>query len=556
MGDSGGQFLIKKNLKLGDLDAETDQRLLKDCFFDKGDMEVIADTEEPESVVVGRTGSGKSALLLKLAIENDKARVLDPNDISIKFLENSDIIKFFESIGVKLDLFYKLLWRHILTIEFLKLRYGFKEGENNSGILQRLTELGASKGKKKAIEYFNKWNDQFWVETDKHLKEIVEKFTDEVKGEIGVGVGGIGGISVADVEGLTQERRHEVVNKANRVVSQLQIRSLSEVIDVLSEESFKDFQQKYYILIDKLDEDWATTETRCLFVRALIEEVKFFRKLSNTKIVVALREDLLQKVFDMTRGSGFQQEKYESYLYPLKWGKEDLRILIEKRVSEVYKRQYEKRDVKFDEVFPSPKQGVVAFSFMVERTLFRPRDILQFCNECFVASYNKPRVSWRSIRSAEHKYSQKRLQSIIEEWVDHYPSVRFVPELFYGLPPNLKKSSFGDSRINEVASRAFEVEGKDACIEAAEKMVSADAKSTSGKEFLVECLKVAYRVGIIGVKAGGNNPFFWAHIDKPEISKSEINRVEKIKVHKMFYHALDLNLRFDDDAFIEDDSSL
>ena len=115
-----------------------------------------------------------------------------PNDISIKFLENSDIINFFESIGVKLDLFYKLLWRHILTIEFLKLRYGLKENGNESGILQRLSEMCASRGKKKAIEYFNRWNDQFWIETDKDLKEIVEKFTEEVKGEIGIGAEGLG----------------------------------------------------------------------------------------------------------------------------------------------------------------------------------------------------------------------------------------------------------------------------------------------------------------------------------------------------------------------------
>lgn len=267
--------LIKRNFKLGDLDAETDHKLLIDCFLDKGDLDIISDTDQPESILVGRTGSGKSALILKIAQDNSKSIILDPNDISIKFLENSDIINFFEGIGVKLDLFYKLLWRHILTIEFLKLRYKLKENGNESGILQRLSEMCASRGKKKAIDYFNKWSDQFWIETDKHLKEIVEKFTEEVKGEIGVGVDGIGSLSISDIQGLSTERRLEIVNKANRVVSQIQIQSLSEVIDVLSEEAFVDSQQKYYILIDKLDEDWASTETRCLFVRALIEEVKF-----------------------------------------------------------------------------------------------------------------------------------------------------------------------------------------------------------------------------------------------------------------------------------------
>lgn len=202
-----------------------------------------------------------------------------------------------------------------------------------------------------------------------------------------------------------------------------------------------------------------------------------------------------------------------------------------------------------------PKQGVEAFDFMVERTLFRPRDILQFSNECFIASYNKERVSWRSIRSAEYTYSNKRMQSILEEWMDYYPSVRYVPDLFYGLPPNLKKSSFLEEKLQEVALRAIDSRDRDPCIKAAERIFEANSKGAT-KEFLVECLKVAYRVGIIGVKTGANSPFLWAHIDKPEISNSEIKRVERIKVHKMFYYALDVNIRFDDAAFLEDDSSI
>lgn len=548
--------IIRKNIKLGDLDAETDELLLKECYLDKGDVSIISDTSNPSSVIVGRTGSGKSALLIKIKNDNDKTVLLDPNDISIRFLENSDIIKFFEDIGVKLDLFYKLLWRHILTIEFLKLRYGFKDRASGAGILQRLSELGANKGKKKAIEYFNTWNDRFWIETDNHLKEIVEKFSKDMSGELGLDVSGVTDLKLSSVRGLSEERRTEVVNKANKVVSQLQIKSLTEVIDILSEEAFTGNQQRYYVLIDKLDEDWAETKTRCLFIRALIEEVKFFRKLQNTKVILSLREDLLQTVFDVTRGSGFQQEKYESYIYSLRWDRSDLKGLIDKRISEVYKRQYEKKGVVFEDIFPNPKKNVVAYDFLIERTLFRPRDILQFCNECFVASYKKPSISWRSIRSAEHKYSEKRLKSIIEEWVEHYPSIRFVPDLFSGLPPSLIKSSFSDARINELAMRAFDEHKKDACIEAAERLVEANAKPTALKDFLSECLKVAYRVGIIGVKTASHSPYYWAHIDKSEISNSDIKRVVKIKVHKMFYQALDLNLASDPDAYAEDDSEV
>lgn len=86
-------------------------------------------------------------------------------------------------------------------------------------------------------------------------------------------------------------------------------------------------------MIDQLDEDWAETETRYRFIRALIEEIKSFRNLPQVKILVALRQDLLEIVFDRTRDAGFQEEKYEAYLLPLKWTENELEQLIEKRIN-------------------------------------------------------------------------------------------------------------------------------------------------------------------------------------------------------------------------------
>lgn len=121
------EIIIKKGLKVGELDAEADADLLAACFVDNGQLEVLLDIKSPASVVLGRTGAGKSALLYKLSLEVEYSSMLDPHDISIKFLEHSNIIQFFNELDVKLDLFYRILWRHILTVELLKLRYlGFK----------------------------------------------------------------------------------------------------------------------------------------------------------------------------------------------------------------------------------------------------------------------------------------------------------------------------------------------------------------------------------------------------------------------------------------------
>ena len=105
------------------------------CGVPQEDVDLLIDVETPESIVVGRTGAGKSALLLKVQDSVYKSKMLDPNDISIRFLEYSDIIQFFDSIGVyqqysdvQANIAYK--WLVLLGMEdkadepFRQLSYG------------------------------------------------------------------------------------------------------------------------------------------------------------------------------------------------------------------------------------------------------------------------------------------------------------------------------------------------------------------------------------------------------------------------------------------------
>jgi hypothetical protein len=230
-------------------------------------------------------------------------------------------------------------------------------------------------------------------------------------------------LSLDGAKRLSEETRTEIKQRASQVVNGLQIKKLNEMLDLLAEHSFTDPQKKYYILIDQLDEDWASTETRCHFIRALIEEIKTLRKIRQLKIIAALRKDLIELVFDKTRDSGFQEEKYESYLLDIRWSPEDLARLIGLRINEVFKSQYTKELISFEHIFPKPRKGggQTSLDFIIERSLRRPRDVLQFVNECFNIAYDRERISWRALFAAEAQYSVKRLKSLKEEWGDIYP---------------------------------------------------------------------------------------------------------------------------------------
>lgn len=531
------EIKIKRGFRLGDLDAETDRELLSKCFIDNGELKLLMDVTRPESIVVGRTGAGKSALLIQIEERAQNFKKLDPNDISIRFLEHSDVIQFFESIGVNLDLFYKLLWRHIITVELLKIRYKLTSEQEGKGLLSRLQELvDRDPTKKQALAYFKEWGERFWLDTEEQLREVVSKVSKDLKVGVGAELNGVD-VNLNGAKSLTEERKIQIVNKANRVVSQIQISKLSKILDLLEEKVFIDGQKQYYLLIDKLDEDWAETNTRYRFIRALIEEIKTFRKIKNIKIIIALRKDLLSIVFDKTRGSGFQEDKYESYFLPLIWEREGLRLVIEKRINEVYKRQYTKGDIHFDDVFPSPRKGgITAIDYMLDRTLLRPRDILQFVNECFTSAINSPRISWKAISSAESLYSQKRLKSLYEEWSGLYPALRITVEILREKSKIFTRSSIIETK-NSIVDQLIEYPN-DPCGKAVIDYCNSASKNVTDSDLGTVIISCLYRVGAIGVKISTKEPFKWTDHDQPILSKSQVLCINKIKVHKMLCKTL------------------
>jgi len=532
---------IKRNLNIGDLDAETDNEFLDTCFVDKGYLEDLLDVKNPCSIIVGRTGAGKSALLYKVSSSIDNYKKIDPNDISVKFLEHSDIIQFMDKLGVNLDLFYKMLWRHILIIELVRLRYKIKNEEENDNFFRGLVErFNRDEIKQKAISYFREWGDKFWLNTDEQLKQITRKLEDETKANLGVKYSGVD-VSLSGASKLSDEQKTEITQRASQVVSSLQIKQLNEMLDMLAEYSFKDPQKHYYLLIDQLDEDWADTTTRCKFIRALIEEVKGFRKIRHVKILVALRKDLIDMVFDKTRGAGFQEEKYESYILQIQWSHEELLDLVEKRVRETFRRVYTKDQVAITDIFPEARKvahGKTAMEYMLERTLLRPRDILQFVNETFKAGFDKDKITWTLIHEAEKTYSEKRLRSLKEEWGETYPSFEDTIEILRGRKSTFDFIDFKNSQFESVITKLSMKENEDPCVIAARSYF--EVKGSLEDEIMSTILACLYKVGAIGIKLETNNSFIWSYRNKSAISAGEAERANQLKIHKMLHKTLDV----------------
>ena len=109
--DSVFKFKFRKTDTIGAASAEDDAEFLEDCFVETEEYEVIKDQKDIRQIVLGRTGSGKSALFEYLKLKYpDRVISIEPHELALTHVSNSSVIRYFSDLGVNLDPFYKLLW--------------------------------------------------------------------------------------------------------------------------------------------------------------------------------------------------------------------------------------------------------------------------------------------------------------------------------------------------------------------------------------------------------------------------------------------------------------
>ena len=550
-------ILISKNASIGAVDAYEDEEYRSECFVDAGWLGDARDCSSRRSIVLGRTGSGKSALLLELARVEGNVIEIDPSEFAFRYIENSTVIQFFQAAGVNLDLFYRLLWRHVLVVELLRKRFRLTHPNDSLGFVDQINQwVKFNPGRKAAMDYLRKWGEKFWETTEVRARELTTKFEEELKAGMKIG-NELLSMGAEGASRLEKQQREDIVTRGNEVVSAIQMRELRDVISLLGEKVFNDDRTKYYVVIDKLDENWAKDQTRYRLVRALIEEIKSFRELKNVKVLAAIRQDLLLEVIDETREAGFQEEKYQDYYFSLRWSVPDLTRLIELRIAELYRRKYSATAVKFEDIFPTVKRGRPdPMRYILQRTLMRPRDAIAFVNECLRLAEDRERVSWKVIRAAEGSYSDRRIKAVCDEWRAHYPSIDAIVDVLRETPSKFGRSDIQTDRLEAAIVRCAQLKAIDPCVAIAKDMLDPAAK-VSSKIFLDEALRILYKVGLLGVKFAKTEPVSWSFSHEDELGKGETRRAISFHTHKMGWRGLGTRVLQDDEDLkdVEDEDA-
>ena len=534
---------IRPNTKIGQLDAENDASFLTECFIDNGLIDTLCDSMQSEAIILGRTGAGKTATLMHIneIVDKDNSKLIDLEDIFLNYLDNSNVIKFLRESEVNLEVFYKYLWRHIITVEFIKLKYPQWNSNNKlSNFINELANIVKKPQERVAFDYLKKWSDKYWIETDENIKEIVRTLTTDIKAGF-ESENPIVNITLEGAKELSEEKKIEVQHRAQKIINSIQISDLSNVIKLMNDYIFNDSKNTYFLLIDKIDENWASIDIKYDLIKALIEEIRHFRNINNVKIIVSLRVDLYQLTLEKTRSNGFQEDKLQSLIYKLRWEEEDLKEIVDKRIQFLYQNKYTRNSVVFEDIFPATNKKGDAWSYLIQRTFLRPRDILQLVNYCLSNSVNKVSVDWGAIVNAEKEYSRDRLKALYEEWYDIFPSLEYLVPILLDIPNEQMSADELRERINdEVIIKIYQDLAKNNINDSISSSLQLywEQDHSDITDFRNEIISCFYRTGLIGLSEDYPDSFDWSFKDVSYKSNMDCRKAKWAKVHKMFHHAL------------------
>lgn len=531
---------LRSGFTLGGQQAEADP-LLEDAFFESSDFGIIESHDDPRCFIVGRTGSGKSAVLQHLEdIHPEHVIRINPEDLSLPYITDLGVIKHLDELDVNLDLFWIALWKHILLVEIIRHRYHVNSPQAKNSMMEALREkVMRDPGKRAALQYLDDFDGRFWCETVDRVRDITDKFTERIEKSSSVGIKTPAAPIKATASAgsgveSSREERSQQIDRFQRVVNQTQLAHLNKMREVLNDYVL-DRQHFTYIVIDDLDRDWVDERLANDLIRCLFRSVLDLQRVTNLKILVALRTNIFQEL-DFGRRMGGQEEKFRSLVLNVRWTKPDLKRMLTARV----KVQSDRDGLGIETIeslFPnSNRTRGNPLDYIFDRTLLRPRDAIAFVNECLQRAVGKTRLTWDDITNAEAAYSSERLLALRDEWKPTFPDIDRIFGVFKSVPMKMDRELFA-KRLDEAMLLLSDprFEGVRWLTDYSRRMW--EPGEATWFEVYQPLANLLYTIGFIGCATQSNAaPVFYA--DDPILMTSE-RQVEAAKfffVHRT-YHA-------------------
>ena len=364
----------------GDDSAERDQNLLS-YFVAPLDYARLSRLEKP--IVVGRKGAGKSALRKKLSADltaNQNFLVVEcVPDYKVLTAINSDkdVQENFDS-----EIFFQYVWlTHLYSKAFSKIGE-MVEGKYASKSYAAARQFALDKGIGNA-DFF---------ETFKHIVTGIKAKAGSL-GELGMHV--------------------DAVLKTASGVDALEFH-----IKALANDGIK-----FVFLVDDLDLGWNNSSVSNRSVLGLLLACDRIRAEFRGchYACVFLRDDMYRLVLGQTMHS----DKFRNILN-LRWEQDSLVSVLNERIKFAFESSNDLPPIDlFLSVFPETVGVSETSKWMVERTLRRPRELIQLART-YTEALKENAPSSDALKTAEETYSKWKLDDLCSEFRNQYPDAKSI----------------------------------------------------------------------------------------------------------------------------------
>ena len=420
--------LIEK-VDLGDLAAENEIKGLSSYFVPTGQYNEAK--RGRAQLVVGRKGSGKTAIFYGVRSTYKPSRahvVLDLKPEGHQFTKLREALLQHLTTGIQQHVL-TAFWNYLLLMEIARKiveeegRLSYQQSDRRSSWL-RLAELYGEDSKTEQGDF------------SERLLGLVDAIVTRRSSMT----------SVATTPEVTQ------------LVYGQDIRALSDALSAYMVASRK---EAVWVLVDNLDKGWPVQSARSediLLIRSLLEasrklQRQFENRGTECHTIVFIRNDIYAHLINETSDRG-----------------KDTAVLLDWTDPEVFKEVIRRRIIRSTDlegdfeslwraIFDSHVRGEESFSYVLSRTLLRPREVLRFCRSCLdvAVSRGRDKVTESDILQAEKLCSADALVDIRFELKDVAARFEGVPDAFHGAKLPLMRDEV-DDRVRSVGLSDEEVE--------------------------------------------------------------------------------------------------
>lgn len=394
-------------VNFGRPEAEHDAAALNAAFYETVHWrEIMAGRGAP--FVIGRKGSGKSALVARLehvVLEKDIGCVVRIRPADFRHVEVRSLLAYLVSGESTWQYIYHKLWEGIITGQIV---------QHINGCTSRHARQRMSKELQHEIDQFNQRCTFYVAPLGDALSDVITTYVRD---------------AAKKTEALDQVELRRM----------LEPYSWQRLLELLARElpSSQDAHAGLFITIDGLDEGWDVTSASMYFLAQLLGVVKECdaKFALGVKLVVCLRDNIFRALVDT---HSVEYDKIESLIQNLEWNSKQLFEMIARRVAP--HKRVDGAVAELRSLLPEVMECVAIEEYLAHNILQRPRDYINFFIGLQRTCANEPVATVGDVHNAVARYQVNKLVDLENEFGQTYPRISQCISKLHGLPDMFSKT--------------------------------------------------------------------------------------------------------------------